>query len=35
MAMVKRVAIHLKARIPPYMELEELVQVGIVGLIEA
>lgn len=35
MAMVKRVAIHLKARIPPYMELEELVQVGIIGLIEA
>ena len=35
MAMVKRVAIHLKARIPPFMELDELVQVGMVGLIEA
>jgi len=35
MPMVKRVAIHLKARIPPFMELDELVQVGMVGLIEA
>lgn len=35
MAMVKRVAVHLKARIPPFMELDELVQVGMVGLIEA
>jgi len=35
MAMVKRVAIHLKARIPPFMEVDELVQVGMVGLIEA
>jgi len=35
MAMVKRVASHLKARIPPYMELDELVQVGMIGLIEA
>jgi len=35
MAMVKRVAIHLKARIPPFMELDELIQVGMVGLIEA
>ncbi len=35
MTMVKRVASHLKARIPPYMELDELVQVGMIGLIEA
>lgn len=35
MPMVKRVAVHLKARIPPFMELDELVQVGMVGLIEA
>lgn len=35
MPMVKRVAIHLKARIPPYMELDELVQVGMIGLLEA
>ena len=35
MAMVKRVAIHLKARIPPFMELDELVQVGMIGLLEA
>ena len=35
MGMVKRVASHLKARIPPYMELDELVQVGMLGLIES
>lgn len=35
MPMVKRVAVHLKARIPPFMQLDELVQVGMVGLIEA
>ena len=35
MAMVKRVAVHLKARLPPFMELDELIQVGMVGLIEA
>ena len=35
MAMVKRVAVHLKARIPPFMDLDELVQVGMLGLIEA
>jgi RNA polymerase sigma factor for flagellar operon FliA len=33
--MVKRVAVHLKARIPPFMEVDELVQVGMIGLIEA
>lgn len=35
MGMVKRVAIHLKARIPPFMELDELIQVGMIGLLEA
>jgi RNA polymerase sigma factor for flagellar operon FliA len=35
MPMVKRVAVHLKARLPPFMELDELIQVGMVGLIEA
>jgi RNA polymerase sigma factor FliA len=35
MVMVKRVASHLKARIPPFMDLDELVQVGMIGLIEA
>jgi len=35
MPMVKRVAVHLKARVPPFMELDEMIQVGMVGLIEA
>lgn len=35
MPMVKRVAVHLKARVPPFMEVDELVQVGMLGLIEA
>ena len=35
LGMVKRIAVHLKARIPPYMEIDELVQVGMIGLIEA
>lgn len=35
MPMVNRVAAHLRGRIPPFMELEELIQVGMVGLIEA
>lgn len=34
-SLVKKVAIHLRARLPSYMELDELVQVGMVGLIEA
>lgn len=33
--LVKRVALHLQARIPQFMELDELIQVGTVGLIEA
>jgi RNA polymerase sigma factor for flagellar operon FliA len=35
LAMVKRIALHLKARLPPFMELDELVQVGMIGLLEA
>jgi RNA polymerase sigma factor for flagellar operon FliA len=35
MVMVKRVAIHLKGRIPPLLDLDELIQVGMLGLIEA
>lgn len=35
MPMVKRVAIHLKGRIPPLLDLDELIQVGMLGLIEA
>jgi RNA polymerase sigma factor for flagellar operon FliA len=33
--MVKRVAFHLRGRIPPLLDLDELVQVGMLGLIEA
>ncbi|MDG1495067.1 MAG: RNA polymerase sigma factor FliA [Porticoccaceae bacterium] len=33
--LVKRVALHLKGRLPAFMELEELIQVGMIGLIEA
>ncbi len=33
LGMVKRIAVHLKARIPPFMEVDELVQVGMIGLI--
>ena len=33
--LVKRVALHLKARIPAFMELDELIQVGMIGLLEA
>ncbi len=31
--LVKRVALHLKTRLPNFMELEELIQVGTIGLI--
>ena len=34
-ALPKKVAVHLRARLPNFMELDELVQVGMVGLIEA
>jgi RNA polymerase sigma factor for flagellar operon FliA len=33
--LVKRVALHLKVRLPPMMELAELVQIGMIGLLEA
>ena len=33
--LVKRVALHLQARVPKFMELDELIQVGTIGLIEA
>ncbi len=33
--LVRRVALHLRARIPNYMEVDELIQVGTIGLIEA
>ena len=33
--LVKRVALHLKTRLPNFMELNELIQVGTIGLIEA
>jgi RNA polymerase sigma factor for flagellar operon FliA len=35
LTLVKRVALHLKVRIPPFMELDELMQVGMIGLLEA
>jgi RNA polymerase sigma factor for flagellar operon FliA len=35
LGLVKRVALHLKVRIPPFMELDELVQLGMIGLLEA
>ncbi|NBO39873.1 FliA/WhiG family RNA polymerase sigma factor [bacterium] len=35
LGLVKRVALHLKARVPAYMELDELIQVGMMGLLEA
>lgn len=33
--MVKRVALHLKTRIPPVIDVDELIQVGMMGLLEA
>ncbi|MEK9556020.1 MAG: RNA polymerase sigma factor FliA [Gammaproteobacteria bacterium] len=33
--LVKRTALHLKARIPQVMDVDELIQVGMIGLIEA
>ena len=33
--LVKRVALNLKTRLPNFMELDELIQVGTIGLIEA
>ena len=34
-SLVKRVALHLKTRLPNFMEIDELIQVGTIGLIEA
>jgi len=33
LGMVKRVALHLKVRLPPFMELDEVIQVGMIGLL--
>ena len=33
--LVKRTALHLRARIPQVMDVEEMIQVGMIGLIEA
>ena len=33
--LVKRIALHLKARLPSHVEYDELMQVGMIGLIEA
>jgi RNA polymerase sigma factor for flagellar operon FliA len=35
LGLVKRVALHLRVRLMSFMELEELIQVGMVGLLEA
>ncbi len=33
--LVKRIALHLKARLPPSVQLDDLMQSGMIGLIEA
>ncbi len=35
LSLVKRVALHLQARIPKFMEMDDLLQAGMVGLIQA
>ena len=35
LGLVKRVALHLKARVPAFMDLDEMIQVGMIGLLEA
>jgi RNA polymerase sigma factor for flagellar operon FliA len=35
LGLVKRIAVHLRARVPRYMEFDELVQAGMIGLIKA
>ena len=35
LGMVERGALHLKVRLPPFMEVDELIQVGMIGLLEA
>ena len=34
-SLVKKIALYLKARVPDYMEVDDMVQIGMVGLIEA
>lgn len=33
--LVKKIGLHLAARLPPYIELDDLLQVGVIGLIQA
>ena len=33
--LVKKIALYLKARVPDYFEAEDLIQIGMIGLIEA
>ena len=35
LGLVKKIALYLKARVPDYMEVDDMVQIGMVGLIEA
>ena len=35
LALVKRIALHLKARVPDIIELDDMIQVGTIGLMEA
>lgn len=35
LGLVQRIALHLKARLPDFVELEELVQIGMIGLMES
>ena len=32
--LVKKIALYLKARVPDYMEVEDMIQIGMVGLME-
>ena len=33
--LVKRIANHLAAKLPPHIEIDDLVQVGLIGLLKA
>jgi RNA polymerase sigma factor FliA len=35
LSMVRRIAIHLRPRVPAYIDLDDMIQLGIMGLIEA
>ena len=35
LGLVKRVALHLQSRVPRFIELDDLMQAGMIGLIEA